>query len=86
LIMEQLGDAYPEGLVAHIAIEREDGTLRYVDLWRSREDCERFTEERLHPIVGTVLAAAGIRPAGEPPRREVAVVSVWGPGLQPVAV
>ncbi len=59
-------------------LEHDDGTLRYVDLWRSREECDRFTDERLHPVVGRALAEAGIRPAGEPPRREMKVVGVWG--------
>jgi hypothetical protein len=80
-ILDGLGDVTPEGLLAHIAIEREDGTLRYVDLWRSREDCDRFTDERLHPVVGRALAEAGIRPDGEPPRRQLTVVDLWGEGF-----
>lgn len=80
-IMDRLGAEIPEGLLAHIALEQADGTLRYLDLWRSREECDRFTETRLHPVVGQVLSQAGIRPAGEPPRREVQVVDVWGEGF-----
>jgi hypothetical protein len=77
-IMAGIGEPTPEGLLAHIVSEHDDGTLRYVDLWRSREECDRFTDERLHPVVGRALAEAGIRPAGEPPRREMKVVGVWG--------
>jgi hypothetical protein len=77
-IMAQLGDEVPPGLIAHLAIERPDGGLRYLDLWDSREDCDRFTEERLHPVVGAALSAAGIRPAGEPPRTDLTVVAAWG--------
>ncbi len=77
-IMAGIGEPAPEGLIAHIVTENEDGTLHYVDLWRSREDCDRFTDERLHPVVGRALAAAGIRPTGEPPRLERTVVGVWG--------
>ena len=77
-IMAQLGDEVPQGLIAHIAFERPDGGLRYLDLWEAQADCDRFTEERLHPVVGAALAAAGIRPAGEPPRNDVHVVDVWG--------
>ncbi len=86
-IMAEMGDQPPQGLVAHVAIEREDGHLSYLDLWETREDCDRFTEERLHPIVGRALAAAGIRPDGEPPRRGVTVVDVWGTSLpRPIRV
>ena len=80
-ILDRLGDQPPAGLVAHIALEQEDGHLRYLDLWESREDCDRFTREQLHPVVGAALAEAGIRPEGEPPRRDAVVVGLWGPGL-----
>jgi hypothetical protein len=77
-IMADLGDQTPEGLIAHIAIEREDGHLHYLDLWDSREDCDRFTDERLHPVIGKALAEAGIHPEGEPPRRVATLVDLWG--------
>jgi hypothetical protein len=80
-ICEGIGDQIAPGFVLHIAIEREDGHLSYLDLWESKEDCERFTEERLHPVVGPVLAGAGVRVQAEPPRREVTVVDVWGPAF-----
>ena len=77
-IMAELGDDLPPGLIAHIAMEREDGHLSYLDLWESRQDCDQFTETRLHPVVGAALHAAGIKVDGEPPRREVPVVEAWG--------
>jgi hypothetical protein len=77
-IKDGLGEQLPEGLLVHLALEQADGTLRYVDVWRDQEACERFVEQRLHPVVGPVLAAADIRPAGEPPRHEMAVVDLWG--------
>lgn len=80
-----LGDEPPAGLIAHLAIEREDGTLRYIDIWRSAEEAERFTDERLHPVVGRVLAEAGIRPDGEPPRHPLRVVHLWGSVVGTVA-
>ena len=39
-IVAALGDEPPQGLLAHIAIEREDGHLHYLDLWQTRADCE----------------------------------------------
>lgn len=86
-ISERSGGATPQGLVVHIAIEREDGHLSYLDLWETQDDCERFTEELLHPVVGAALAAAGIQVDVEPPRRSATVVDVWGPAFpRPAAV
>ena len=34
-IAEGLGDAPPEGLVVHLAVERPEGGLRYIDVWES---------------------------------------------------
>lgn len=76
-IRERLGERPAEGLLVHVAIEQEDATLRYLDIWRDREDCDRFTDEQLHPVVGAVLAEFDIHPAGEPPRHEVRVVDLW---------
>jgi hypothetical protein len=80
-IIAGLGDDLPEGLLAHIAIEREDGHLHYLDLWQSKEECDRFTEQRLHPVVGAALHAAGVQIDGEPPRRQVTVIDAWGSGF-----
>ena len=76
-----LGDDVPEGLMLHVALEREDGTLRYLDLWQDRASCDRFTEERLHPVVGPALQAADIHPDREPPRVEMGFVGMWGSAL-----
>jgi hypothetical protein len=80
-IAEGIGEELPQGLIAHIALEREDGHLYYLDLWQTKQDCEAFTEQRLHPVVGPVLHAAGVRVDAEPPRREVTVVDAWGSGF-----
>ena len=50
-ITEGLGDEPPPGLLVHLAVERPEGGLRYVSIWESEEDCDRFGEERLHPVV-----------------------------------
>jgi hypothetical protein len=76
-IIEALGAETAPGLLAHIAIEREDGHLAYLDVWETKEDCERFTDVRLHPVIGAALQAAGIHPEGEAPRREVNVIDLW---------
>ncbi len=78
-IVEGLGDEIPEGFLFHLAVRTGEG-LKYIDAWRSREDCERFTESRLHPVVGRVLKRFGLTPPGEPPRVEQKVVDLWMPG------
>ena len=85
-IMDGIGAELPAGLLAHVAIEREDGHLSYLDLWESKADCDAFTDDRLHPVVGAALAAAGIQVAAEPPRREVVIVHAWGTGFPQRAI
>lgn len=78
-IIADLGDQPPEGLIVHVAQVMEDGHLRYLDVWESEAACERFTEERLHPVVGRALARHRFRLDGEePPRQPVQVAHVWG--------
>ncbi len=56
----------PEGLIFHTAAPYEGG-MRVFDVWRSREDLERFLEQRLRPAM---VEAAGAQ-AGPPTRQEV---------------
>lgn len=77
-IKDGLGDEPPDGLICHLAIERAEGGLRYVDVWESREDWDRFGEERLHPVVHPLLAEVfGDDLPDEPERTELRVVDVW---------
>jgi hypothetical protein len=78
-ITDELGSDLAPGLIVHLAIERPEGGLRYLDVWESQEDCERFTEERLHPVVHTLLSEIfGDQLPPEPERAPVSVVHVWG--------
>jgi hypothetical protein len=80
-IMADLGDSPPEGLIVHIARVLEDGHLQFLDVWESEAACARFTEERLHPIVGRALARHAVRvPGGEPPRRPAQIAHIWATG------
>ena len=77
-IIEGLGDAPPPGLIAHLAVERPEGGLRYIDVWESEADWDRFAEQRLHPVVHPLLSdifGADLPP--EPERRDVSVIHVW---------
>jgi hypothetical protein len=45
-IVAGLGEDAPKGLIVHVATERPEGGLRYIDLWETEEDWERFAEDR----------------------------------------
>ena len=78
-IVDGLGPEPPHGLVSHVAIERPEGGLRYIDVWESEQDWDLFAEERLHPVVHNLLAEIfpdGLPP--EPPMSSLSVVHVWG--------
>ena len=77
-ITDALGDEPPKGLVTHLAIERPEGGLRYIDVWESEADCNRFAEERLHPVVhGLLHEIFGDDLPPEPERTPISIVHVW---------
>jgi hypothetical protein len=76
-IIRGIGDARPEGLILHIAIERPEGGLRYIDVWESEAHWDRFAEERLHPVVHPIVSELfGAQPP-EPPRTPASIVDIW---------
>lgn len=77
-IVDGLGPATAKGLIVHVAIERPEGGLRYIDVWESEADWDRFAEERLHPVVHPVLSElTGGQIPSEPERDVLRVVDVW---------
>jgi hypothetical protein len=79
-ITDGLGDDPPKGLITHLAIERPEGGLRYVDIWESEDDCDRFVEERLHPVVHGLLSEVfGEDLPLEPERTAISIVHHWRP-------
>lgn len=81
-ITDGLGSAPPDGLIVHLATERPEGGLRYIDVWESQESYERFVDERLHPVVHELLAQIfGDQLPPEPERTPLAVIHAWGPGF-----
>lgn len=79
-IMAGLGDEPPAGLIVHLALERPEGGLRYIDVWASEEDWDRFGEERLHPVVHPLLSQAmGGRVPPEPERTPLPLIHLWRP-------
>jgi hypothetical protein len=58
-IKASLGDEPPAGLIVHLAMKRDKG-LRYVDVWATEADWDRFRTEQADPAVASALASRGI--------------------------
>ena len=77
-IKEGLGGELPKGLISHVAVEGPEGGLRYIDVWETEEDWDRFAEARLHPVVHGLLAEIfGDELPPEPERAPLRVVDTW---------
>lgn len=78
-IMKGIGPEPAPGMIAHLAYRTETG-LRYVDVWQSKDDWERFQHDRLHPVVHPLLEEMlGFVPP-EPPRTMLELVDVQTAG------
>jgi hypothetical protein len=63
----------PDGLLIHTAgFDHEAGVFRILDVWETREQGEKFINERLNPIVEPMAARAAQDPDSNfaPPTRE----------------
>ena len=79
-IIDGLGDEPPKGLIAHLAVERSEGGLRYLDVWESEDDWDAFREERLHPVVHPLLGEIfGNQLPPEPVSIPMTVIHTWCP-------
>jgi hypothetical protein len=77
-ILDGLGSEPPKGMIAHLAIQRPEGGLRYIDVWESEEDWDRFAEERLHPVVHPLLSRRfGDNFPPEPERVPLPLIHMW---------
>lgn len=58
-VMEKLKLATaPDGLVVHTAgFDHDAGVFRIFDVWETREQGDRFTNETLQPILDEIMAA-----------------------------
>jgi hypothetical protein len=75
-----LGDQPPEGMIVHLALERDGGGLRYVDVWDTQAQWQRFVDERLHPVVhGLLHEIFGDDLPPEPEQSPVRVIHAWTP-------
>jgi hypothetical protein len=51
----------PVGLIVHVAYV-DDGRVRMVDVWESKDALDRFGQDRMGPAVAKVAAQQGIDP------------------------
>src|SRR2546422_9849722 len=50
----------PDGLLIHTAgFDHDAGVFRILDVWETREQGEKFINDRLNPIIEPMAAAAG---------------------------
>jgi hypothetical protein len=50
----------PKGLSCHIVVKRPEGGLRYIDVWETEADWDRFRDDWVEPVVKEVLGGHGI--------------------------
>src|SRR5947209_14572718 len=50
-VIAALGSEPVDGCLLHMCVRREDGGLRYIDIWRSEAECARAFDERIHDAV-----------------------------------
>jgi hypothetical protein len=79
-IVDQLGPEPLEGNLLHLCVRREDGGLRYLDVWESEEACARAFDTRIHAAVDR--AFGGHRPATEPTVTRLEVIDSSGSALR----
>lgn len=64
-VADKIGDGPFDGLIVHTAgFDDEAGVFRIFEVWESREQCERFLEGRVMPIV------MGLGRDAPPPQRQ----------------
>jgi hypothetical protein len=77
-MIDRMGGYHPPGLIVHLAIERAEGGLRYIDVWESEDDWNRFVDERLHPVIHEMLHDVfGDEMPPEPEQTPLSVVHAW---------
>jgi len=67
----QMEGGPPEGLQVHIAGMDDSGQFRVIDVWDSREQHDRFRDERLIPAIREVAQERGFPEPSGPPNNNV---------------
>lgn len=83
-IIDELGPEPLAGSLMHLCVRREDGGLRYLDVWESERACAEAFDERIHPAVQRAFGGAGR--SEEPTVQRLEVLHTTGsllPGTRP---
>ncbi len=75
-VIAELGPDPVEGCLLHLCVRREDGGLRYIDIWTSEADCARAFDKRIHAAVDS--AFDGRRPSREPTSNPLEILDMSG--------
>ena len=75
-VMAELGSEPIAGSLVHLCVRREDGGLRYIDVWESEEACAKAFDDRIHAAVDS--AFGGTRPGPEPEVHVLEVLDMTG--------
>lgn len=75
-ITDELGPEPIDGQLLHLCVQREDGSLYYIDVWESVEACAAAFDARIHPAVDR--AFGGARPGTEPIVHGLQVIHATG--------
>lgn len=68
---EQIGDSPIDGLIVHTAgFDTDAKVFRIMDVWESREQADRFIEERVRPMMEQRAEALPDPSNATPPTRE----------------
>jgi hypothetical protein len=78
-ITDAIGPEPLAGQVLHLVVERENGQLRYFDVWESRDAFMTAMDTRIHPAVDS--AFGGARPGKEPTAHALTVVDLRGSAI-----
>ncbi len=84
-IQAQVGPEVPKGPDRPPGYQAPRRGLRYIDVWESEEDCQRFEDERLHPVVHRLVRqhlglGEGDPVPPEPEKVPLTVIHVLGSG------
>jgi hypothetical protein len=77
-ISDGVGPDRPTGMLLHLAIALPEGGLRYIDVWESEQDWQRFVDDHLHPVVHSLLSEIfGDQLPPEPAQVPLTIVHLW---------
>jgi hypothetical protein len=71
-VNRRLGDQPAVGMLTHLGLTTDSG-FQVIEVWETREDCERFSTAYVAPAIATVAPEG---PADQPPPREPEVLGL----------